>query len=212
MVKYILPIAAIVVLLVAIVIDFYQKQSKESSTQRVIEWARQNPLKLSDDDYKREDFKIVYDEHEWTDLRRRLDNTRYFSSLDDAERFSYGFDPNYARELVDYWRSAFDWRKQIDRLNTYKQYRVTINGTLVHYIYHETNPKEGRKPTNLMLIDGWPGCSFSFIKMIEKIETEFRDVSFRIFVPSIPGYGYSTPLKRILTSADTAFLFDAIMR
>ena len=207
----------VLALLAAIGIEVYQKQNREVTTQRVADWGKQNELKLSKDDYKREQFKIEFDETQWTDLKKRLDNTRYFNRLEDATDFSFGFNPEYAKELVEYWRTSFDWRKQIDRLNKYTQYRATINNTVIHYIFHETNPelratKSPQPAINLMLIDGWPGCSFSFLKMIEKIESEFKDVSFRIFVPSIPGYGYSTPLKRVVDTIDTAFLFDALMR
>ena len=208
---------AILVVLIAIGIEVYQRQKQQATTQRVLDWAKQNQLKLSKDNYKREQFKIQYDEAQWNDLLRRLENTRYFDRLDDAADFSFGFNPEYAKELVTYWRKSFDWRKQIDRLNKYTQYKVTINNTIIHYIYHETNPelrdtKSPQPVINLMLIDGWPGCSFSFIKMIDKIESEFKDISFRIYVPSIPGYGFSTPLKRMVDLPDTALLFDALMR
>ena len=133
--------------------------------------------------------------------------------MENVPDFSYGFNPEYAKELVTYWRKSFDWKKQINKLNKYKQYRITINNTIIHYIYHETNKGKSAKPAiNLMLIDGWPGCSFSFLEMIDKIETEFKDLSFKIIVPSIPGYGYSTPLNHVVDYVDTAFLFDAIMR
>lgn len=208
---------AVLALLAGIGIEVYQKQNREVTTQRVVDWGKQNELKLSKDNYKREQFKIEFDEAQWNDLKKRLDNTRYFNRLEDTTDFSFGFNPEYAKELVEYWRTSFDWRKQIDRLNKYTQYRATINNTVIHYIYHETNPelratKSPQPVINLMLIDGWPGCSFSFIKMIDKIESEFKDVSFRIFVPSIPGYGYSTPLKRVHDSIDTAILLDALMR
>ncbi len=48
--------------------------------------------------------------------------------------------------------------------------------------------------------------------MIDYISTEFKDISFDIIVPSIPGYGYSTPLDRPIDVQDTAQLFDAMMR
>ena len=34
----------------------------------------------------------------------------------------------------------------------------------------------------------------------------------RIIVPSIPGFGYSTPLTKTIDAAETAQYFDALMR
>jgi microsomal epoxide hydrolase len=209
----IFTLLTLLILIAAVGIGLYQKYSSEELTKRVAEYGKQYEIKIDKSAMKREEFKITFDEAEWKSLQNKLDSTRYFNRLENVPDFSYGFNPEYAKELVTYWRKSFDWKKQIDRLNKYQQYRITVNNTIIHYIYHETNKGKSAKPTiNLMLIDGWPGCSFSFNDMIEKIETEFKDVSFKIIVPSIPGYGYSTPLNRIVDFADTAFLFDAIMR
>jgi hypothetical protein len=207
----------ILILIAAIGVEFYINHKDDELTKRAAEWGKQNTLKLDKSAIKREEFKITFDDAEWKALQNKLDSTRYFNRLENVPDFSFGFNPEYAKELVTYWHKSFDWKKQIDRLNKYQQYRITINNTIIHYIYHETNPdmRDGKAPQpaiNLMLIDGWPGCSFSFHKMIEKIETEFKDISFKIFVPSIPGYGYSTPLNRVVDTIDTAILFDAIMR
>ena len=203
----------LLILIAAIVIGVYQKLQSDASTKRVVEYGKQNEIKIDKSAIKREEFKIKYDEAEWKALQSKLDASRYFSRLETVPRYEFGFNPEYAKDLVTYWSKSFDWKKQVDRLNKYQQYRITINNTIIHYIYHETNKGKSSKPAiNLMLIDGWPGCSFSFLEMIEKIETEFKDLSFKIIVPSIPGYGYSTPLNHVVDYADTAFLFDAIMR
>ncbi len=48
--------------------------------------------------------------------------------------------------------------------------------------------------------------------MIEFIEKIFDKQSFDIVVPSLPGYGYSTPLTKNADQLDTAQYFDALMR
>ena len=203
----------ILILIAAIGIEYYINSKADDLTKRTAEWGKLNTIKLDKSSIKKEEFKITFDEAEWKALQSKLDSTRYLNRLENVPDFSYGFNPEYAKELVTYWRKSFDWKKQIDKLNKYQQYRITINNTIIHYIYHETNRgKPVKQSINIMLIDGWPGCSFSFNKMIEKIETEYKDVSFKIIVPSIPGYGYSTPLNHVVDIADTAILFDAIMR
>ena len=203
----------ILIIIVAVGIALYQKYSSDGLTNRAAEYGKQNEIKIDKSAIKREEFKIKYNEAEWNLLQAKLNLTRYFNRLKNVPDFSFGFNPEYAKELATYWSKSFDWKKQIDRLNKYQQYRITINNTIIHYIYHETNRGKPVKQTiNIMLIDGWPGCSFSFHKMIEKIENEFKDVSFKVIVPSIPGYGYSTPLNHVVDMVDTAIFFDAIMR
>ena len=203
----------LIIIIGVIGIVLYQNHKAKNITRKAAEYGKQNEVKLNRASIRKEDFKITYDEAEWKALQNKLDSTRYFNRLETVPDFSFGFNPEYAKELVTYWRNSFDWKKQIERLNKYKQYRITINNTIVHYIYHETNKGKSSKPAiNLMLIDGWPGCSFSFHKMIEKIETEYKDISFKVIVPSIPGYGYSTPLNHVVDNIDTSILLDAIMR
>jgi microsomal epoxide hydrolase len=48
--------------------------------------------------------------------------------------------------------------------------------------------------------------------MLGYLKDNFKEVSLDIIVPSIPGYGYSTPLNKKIDIIDTAQLFDALMR
>jgi pimeloyl-ACP methyl ester carboxylesterase len=64
----------------------------------------------------------------------------------------------------------------------------------------------------VLLIDGWPGSFYGFYKMLDSLNQNFKDISLDIFVPSMPGYLYSTPLNRPIDPVDTAFLFDALVR
>jgi hypothetical protein len=59
------------------------------------------------------------------DLRERLTRTR-FPDQAPGPAWAYGADLEYIRELVEYWRTRFDWRTQEARLRTYltRQYHV----------------------------------------------------------------------------------------
>jgi Epoxide hydrolase N terminus len=65
------------------------------------------------------------------DLRRRLELTRW---PDDAgnQDWHYGVDRAYLQELVDYWRTGYDWRKAEAAINAYEHYRVEVEGVPVH--------------------------------------------------------------------------------
>lgn len=47
------------------------------------------------------------------------------------------------KELTDYWRTAYDWRQHERAINTFRHYRVTIDGQPIHFL-HE--PGTGPKP------------------------------------------------------------------
>ena len=207
-------IGSFVALVLSIAIGYYQIYKNESLTQSIIEWAETNKISIKNDKIHLKTFKIEFDQNEWDLLLKKLELTRYFKPLNNAyaARNEYGFDPEYAEELVEYWKTKFNWKSQIDYLNKYPQFKIQINDTTIHFLRVITNKKEDSVPIPIMLIDGWPGSFFGFYKMIEYIEREFREISFDIVVPSIPGYGYSTPLDRPLDSTDAALLFDAIMR
>jgi Epoxide hydrolase N terminus len=66
------------------------------------------------------------------DLQRRLKSTRW---PDDAgnEDWYYGVHRGCLEELVDYWRSGYDWRAAEAAINAYEHYRVQVEGVPVHF-------------------------------------------------------------------------------
>jgi epoxide hydrolase-like protein len=43
--------------------------------------------------------------------------------------------PEYLRELVTYWREAFDWRAREREINAVPQFTVEIGGQRVHFVH-----------------------------------------------------------------------------
>ena len=60
------------------------------------------------------------------DLRERLARTR-FPDQAPGPAWAYGADLDYIRDLVEYWRTRFDWRAQEARLNAFPQYRAALS-------------------------------------------------------------------------------------
>ena len=48
----------------------------------------------------------------------------------------------------------------------------------------------------IILIHGWPGSFFEFHKAIPKLLAEKDGFAFELVIPSLPGYGYSSPAKK----------------
>src|SRR6201996_2677205 len=125
------------------------------------------------------------------DLRERLTRTR-FPDQAPGPAWAYGADLEYIRELVEYWRTRFDWRTQEARLNAFPQYRTAICDIDVHFLH-----VQGRGPSPCpLLLHGWPGSVFEFLEIIPRLADPARfggdpRDAFTVIAPSLPGYGLS---------------------
>ena len=69
-------------------------------------------------------FTIDVPQSDLDDLRHRLDIARFPDQLEGVG-WTYGTELTYLKELVEYWRTKFDWRKQEALLN--RQGFLTFN-------------------------------------------------------------------------------------
>jgi pimeloyl-ACP methyl ester carboxylesterase len=126
------------------------------------------------------------------DLRERLARTR-FPDQAPGEPWAYGTNVDYLHGLVEYWRTAFDWRAQEARLNALPQNKVALHDIDVHYVHV---PGKGPNPCPLLLMHGWPGSVFEFLELIPRLTDPSRfggdpADAFTVVAPSLPGYGLS---------------------
>ena len=137
------------------------------------------------------EFSVSFSDEDLNDLNERLSKTFFFENLDGID-WEYGINPDYMKELVEYWRTKYDWRKQEKILNTYKQYKTKINGINIHFLHYKPELREGQRLVPLMLVHGWPGSFYEFYKVIPKLLASSTDeYAFSVICPSIPGYGFS---------------------
>ncbi len=158
-------------------------------------------------------FGIEVGEDLLEDLARRLEATRWPVQMP-GTGWEYGVDLDYLRELVDYWRTSFDWRKQERAINRFPHFEALIEGMRIHFIHERGS---GPDPLPLVITHGWPG---SFLEMLEVIPRlahperyggECRD-SFDLVVPSLPGYGFSAgPVERGMDPERIAALWMKLM-
>ncbi|MBH77647.1 MAG: multidrug MFS transporter [Dehalococcoidia bacterium] len=137
-------------------------------------------------------FRIDVPDSVLEDLSRRLDNTRWPDAVPGTD-WDYGADVNYIRELVAYWRHAYDWRAHEAALNSWPQFLSEVDGVDIQY-WHVKG--KGPKPHPLLLTHGWPGSMFEFFHLIGPLTDpaayggDPRD-AFDVVIPSIPGFGWS---------------------
>ena len=127
-----------------------------------------------------------------TDLRERLARTRWPDELPHAG-WDYGSNLAFVNELVEYWRTEYDWRAQEAALNRFAHFRTTIDGMGIHFI-HERG--QGPNPMPLVITHGWPSTIFEMSKIIPLLSdpaSHGGDAAdaFDVIAPSMPGYGFS---------------------
>ncbi|MGG1515643.1 epoxide hydrolase family protein [Paenibacillus oryzisoli] len=130
------------------------------------------------------------------DLTYRLTHTRWPDELPGAG-WQYGVPLPFIKEMADYWCTAFDWRKQEQRLNEIPQYVTTIDGANLHF-FHIPSPEASAMP--LLLIHGWPSSPVEFLDLIGPLTDPSSyggdpADAFHLIIPSIPGFGLSGPTE-----------------
>ena len=143
-------------------------------------------------------FTIDVPQYVLDDLAVRLADTRWPDAIP-GSGWDYGTDPGYLRDLIEYWRTEFDWRAQERRLNDFEHFRADVDGLGVHFI-HERG--KGPDPFPLIISHGWPGSVVEMLRIIPMPTDPAAHGgdpadSFEVVVPSLPGYGFSDkPVNR----------------
>jgi hypothetical protein len=162
---------------------------------------------------KVEPFQIAVSEEVLADLRARLERTRLPDEVTDSG-WDYGTNLAYLKELIEYWRTRYDWRKHERELNGFNQFKANIDGLDIHFIHQ---PGRGPNPKPLLLIHGWPGSVYEFHQVIPMLTDPAAhgasaDDSFAVIAPSLPGYGFSGhPTKRGAGVEAMATMFHKLM-
>ncbi|WP_026877585.1 epoxide hydrolase family protein [Jiangella gansuensis] len=131
-------------------------------------------------------FRIEIPQADLDDLRRRLAATRWPAQLTDTG-WERGVPVGYLKELAEYWRDGFDWRAGEAELNAHPQFVTTVDGQDLHFL-HVRSANEDATP--LVLLHGWPSSVVEFLDLIPLLTDRFH-----LVVPSLPGFGFSTPLR-----------------
>ncbi|MBN8980776.1 MAG: epoxide hydrolase [Rhizobiales bacterium] len=157
-------------------------------------------------------FHIAVHDDVLRDLRERLTKAKWPYTPATSD-WRYGTDRSFLGQTVDYWLKTYDWRACEAKWNRYPQYIVNIDGYDIHFIYVRGS---GSNPLPLILTHGWPGSFVEFESVIEPLAHPEQfggspDDAFDVVVPSIPGYGWSSPPQQPITTRDVAPLWNKLM-
>jgi pimeloyl-ACP methyl ester carboxylesterase len=137
-------------------------------------------------------FRIDVPQAELDDLHRRLAAARFAEPVPgDEPDWSRGIPASVVRELAEYWRDGFDWRAREAALNAVPQFTTEIDGQTIHFL-HVRSARADAMP--LLLTHGYPSSIAEFLDVIGPL-TEPGPDAFHVVVPSVPGFGFSTPLS-----------------
>ena len=137
-------------------------------------------------------FQIAVDQAVLDDLQARLNLTRWPDEIPGSQ-WDYGSNLDYMKELVEYWRSDFDWRAQERKLNAFHHFKTPVDGLNIHFIHERGS---GPSPMPLVITHGWPSCFFEMTKIIPLLAdpgSHGADPAdaFDVVAPSLPGFGFS---------------------
>ncbi|KAG8853919.1 hypothetical protein FRB96_007928 [Tulasnella sp. 330] len=154
-----------------------------------------------------EPFKIAVSDDVLADLKFRLEHARYPQELNlqVGEEWSYGTPVNEVKELVEYWKTGFDWRSLEADLNAnLPQFMDSVetgdavHGTMKIHFAHKRSTR-----------------SNAVMKIAEELvePTDPKHPAFHLVSPSIPGYGFSeAPTAPGFGVKRTAAVFDNLMK
>ena len=139
-----------------------------------------------------EPFKTTVSDEILKDLHERLNRTRFPDEVPDTG-WEYGTNLAYMKELIEYWRTRYDWRKHEAELNRFAHFKTNIDGLDIHFIHERGH---GPNPKPLLLSHGWPGSVYEFMRIIPMLTDPAAhgadpNHSFTVIAPSLPGYGFS---------------------
>ena len=79
-------------------------------------------------------FRVEIPQADLDDLVDRLARTRLPRPVP-GDDWDYGVPNHYLAEMVEHWRTAFDWRAQEARINAYPHYLTEIDGQTIHFLH-----------------------------------------------------------------------------
>ena len=131
------------------------------------------------------------------DLHARLARTRWTGDFANDD-WAYGANAAYIRSLAAYWRDGYDWRAREAEMNRLPHFRTQIDGLPIHFVHVRG---KGPNPAPIVLTHGWPWTFWDFHKVIAMLADPASHGgdpadAFDVVVPSLPGYGFSTPLTQ----------------
>src|SRR5262245_37357564 len=151
-------------------------------------------------------FQVSFPETDVTELRRRINMTRWpehelvsdaasrrIWSTPAAVAPTQGVQLATMQKLIQYWGSDYDWRRCEAHLKSLPHYMTQIDGLDIHFIHVKSKHQDALP---MIVTHGWPGSVIEQLKIIEPLTNPTAHGgteadAFHLVIPSMPGYGFS---------------------
>lgn len=206
----------IILLLTSGVAFFFHKNSKTEDIPSLPEtfWGPEENREASK---KIRPFVIDVPEPVIDDLNERLAKRRKLIPSFEGTAWTYGINTNSLKEVLEYWRTKYNWTERQALLNKYSQCITNVQGLDIHFYHVKPHIPTERKNITvlpLLLLHGWPGSVVEFQKIFPLLTTPRPDKNFvfEVIAPSLPGYAFSQAAVRPgLSPAQMSVIFKNLM-
>lgn len=159
--------------------------------------ARKDSLTRAGEQMDIQPFTVDVPQSTLDDLAERLKRTRLAPDFANDD-WAYGVSGTYLQELIAYWRDDYDWRETEAEINAFPHFRTVIDDVPIHFIHVKG---KGPNPRPIILNHGWPWTFWDLKKVIGPLSDPAAyggdpADAFDVVVPSLPGFGFSTPLRK----------------
>lgn len=158
-------------------------------------------------------FTLAVSDADLDELHRRVRQARVPDDFANDDG-GYGLPRAWVTDMLDYWSGDFDWRAQEARINAVPQFRVTLDDVPIHFQWVRG---EGERTVPVILSHGWPWTFWDWNQVIGPLTHPAAhgissEIAFDVVVPSLPGFGFSSPLRRPMGCRGVAELWNTLMR
>ncbi len=149
-------------------------------------------------------------------ITRRLDDA-VWPDRAAGEPWAYGTDPDVLAELINHWRTHYDWRAREATINAFPQFMVDVEVDGAPYSIHLLHVVgRGPSPKPVLVTHGWPGSFVEFLDVIPLLTDpaahggDAAD-AVTLVIPSLIGYGFSSKPAKPIGPRTIAKAFDLAM-
>lgn len=165
------------------------------------------------DQQKPRPFKVSIPKATLDRIMARVRDARFPDRME-SDDWRYGTNWDYMKDLVEHWKTKYDWRKTEAALNVFPQFIAKVEDFDIHFIHVKG---KGPKPMPLLLTHGWPGSVVEFMEAIGPLTDPAShggsaSDAFDVVVPSLPGFGFSSkPKGKPIGPVSTARMWHKLM-
>ncbi|GAA1511005.1 epoxide hydrolase family protein [Nocardioides humi] len=103
-----------------------------------------------------------------------------------GDSWAHGTSTDYLDELVEHWRTTYDWRAAEERINQLPQFVLDSSAGPLHFVHLRSGRPDA---IPLILSHGWPWTFLDYSRLLETLSAAGPDEqAFDLVVPSLPGF------------------------